>query len=49
LEGDLLVDGVQMQTGDYCRAERGSVHVGVTSKSGCVFIAVCSERDELLA
>jgi quercetin dioxygenase-like cupin family protein len=49
LEGDLLVNGVQMQTGDYCRAEPGSVHVGVTTTSGSVFIVVCSERDELLA
>jgi anti-sigma factor ChrR (cupin superfamily) len=48
LEGDLLVDGVQMQIGDYCRAEPGSIHRGVTSKSGCVFITVCSLRDELL-
>jgi anti-sigma factor ChrR (cupin superfamily) len=49
LEGDLSVDGGQMQTGDYCRAEPGTVHRGVTSQSGCVFITACSLRDELLA
>lgn len=49
IEGDLLVSGVHMQAGDYCRAEPGSVHAEVTTKSGCVFIAVCSEGDELLA
>jgi quercetin dioxygenase-like cupin family protein len=49
IEGDLLVSGVCMQAGDYCRAEPGSVHAEVTTQHGCVFIAVCSERDELLA
>ncbi|MBI3302018.1 MAG: cupin domain-containing protein, partial [Deltaproteobacteria bacterium] len=49
LEGDLLVSGVEMKAGDYCRAEPGSLHAGVTTRGGCVFITVCSQRDELLA
>lgn len=49
LEGDLLVSGVLMRAGDYCRAEADSIHTGVTTQGGCVFIAVYSTRDELLA
>lgn len=46
IEGELLVSGVLMRPGDYCRAEVGSMHVGVTTKTGCVFIAVASLHDE---
>jgi len=49
LEGDLFVSGVLMQQGDYCRAEAGSLHTGVTTKTGCVFLAVASSRDEWFA
>ncbi len=49
LEGGLLVSGVLMQAGDYCRAEPGSIHTGVTTTGGCVFIAVCSQHDEFLS
>jgi anti-sigma factor ChrR (cupin superfamily) len=46
MEGELLVSGMLMRVGDYCRAEAGSLHTGVTSKTGCTFIAVASMRDE---
>lgn len=46
MEGDLLVSGVLMRPGDYCRAEAGSMHTGVTTKTGCVFITVASLNDE---
>ena len=49
LEGDLLVSGVAMHAGDYCRAEAGTLHEGVITRGGCVFIAISSLRDELLA
>jgi len=49
LEGELLVSGVLMRAGDYCRAEPGTVHSDVIAPSGCVFIAMVSERDEILA
>lgn len=45
-EGEVLVSGVLMRTGDYCRADAGSMHTGVTTKTGCTFIAVASIRDE---
>jgi anti-sigma factor ChrR (cupin superfamily) len=47
LEGDLLVSGVLMRAGDYCRAEADTMHDGVMTPSGCVFIVTASERDEL--
>ena len=42
LEGEIFVSGVHMSTGDYCRAEAGSLHSGATTKTGYVFIAVAS-------
>jgi len=48
LDGDLLVSGVLMRRGDYCRAEPGSIHTGVSTRSGCLFIAVCSLLDEVV-
>lgn len=49
LEGTLLVSGVSMGPGDYCRADPGTIHRNLFSPDGCVFIAVSSERDEILA
>jgi anti-sigma factor ChrR (cupin superfamily) len=49
LEGELLVSGVLMRPGDYCHAAPGSMHTKVTTKTGCVFIAVASMHDEWLA
>jgi len=49
MEGELLVSGVLMRPGDYCRAEAGSMHTGVTTKTGCVFISVASLNDEWFA
>ena len=49
LDGDLLVSGVLMRAGDYCRAEPQSVHRGIRSPSGCTFIVTASRDDELLA
>jgi quercetin dioxygenase-like cupin family protein len=49
LEGELLASGVLMRPGDYCHAAAGSLHTEVTTKIGCVFIAVASIRDERLA
>lgn len=49
LEGDLLVSGVLMHAGDYCRAEPQTVHSGIRSPSGCVFIASASRANERLS
>jgi anti-sigma factor ChrR (cupin superfamily) len=48
LEGDLTVSGVLMRAGDYCRAEAGSVHSGISTRGGCVFLTLASARDELI-
>lgn len=48
LEGELLVDGVLMQSGDYCRAEAGTEHHVVRSIGGCVFLATSAMGDERL-
>jgi anti-sigma factor ChrR (cupin superfamily) len=48
IEGDLTLNGVTMLAGDYCRAEAGSSHSEVTSRTGCTFIVFASDRDELL-
>jgi hypothetical protein len=48
LEGDVTISGVEMKPGDYCRAEPGSVHTGISSRGGCQFITIASERNELL-
>ncbi len=46
LEGDLVVDGIEMKLGDYCRAEARTRHSDVFTRNGCVFISVCSTKDE---
>src|SRR5271155_3315337 len=48
LEGDVTISGVEMKAGDYCRAEPGSVHIGISTRGGCQFITIASERNELL-
>ncbi len=48
LEGDLRVKGHVMQPGDYCRAEPGSIHGQVSTRSGALFVALASNQDELL-
>lgn len=49
LEGELFISGMRMRPGDYCRAEAGSLHTGVTTKTGCVFLAVASLQNEWFA
>jgi anti-sigma factor ChrR (cupin superfamily) len=49
IEGDMEVAGFLMRSGDYCRAEPGSVHDGIRTTAGCVFIITASAPDELLA
>ncbi|MGA9723000.1 MAG: cupin domain-containing protein [Candidatus Binatus sp.] len=48
LEGDVTISGVEMKPGDYCRAGPGSVHTGISTRSGCQFITIASELNELL-
>lgn len=49
IEGDITLNGVKMQAGDYCRAEPGSTHTKLSTEHGCTFIVFASERDEILA
>jgi len=48
LEGDLVVEGVAMRGGDYCRAAAGSVHREVRTVNGCTFVAISSLADQRL-
>lgn len=48
LEGDLIVEGVHMQRGDYCRSEPGTVHGDSSTKSGNLLLVFTSQQDELL-
>jgi anti-sigma factor ChrR (cupin superfamily) len=48
IEGDLVVSGVPMQAGDYCRAAAGTVHEGVRSPNGCLLLVSLSVHDEYL-
>lgn len=48
LEGDLLVEGVSMGPGDYCRSEPGSIHGAAKTNSGVLLLVFSSQRDELL-
>ena len=49
LEGDVLVNGVLMRAGDYCRAGEATVHDTIRTPTGCVFIVTASARDEVPA
>ena len=49
LEGDLVLSGVPMRAGDYCRAEGGTMHDGIHSPGGCVLLMCASVRDEYYA
>jgi quercetin dioxygenase-like cupin family protein len=48
LSGDLNVEGQQMQTGDYCRADSGTVHGETFTDSGCVFLLLAAQENERL-
>ncbi len=49
LEGELTINGIVMRAGDYCSADADSLHDGIRSPSGCVFVVTASTADEFLA
>lgn len=49
VSGDVSVNGVPMQPGDYCSAAPGSIHDGIRTVGGCTFIVSTSTRDVLFA
>jgi mannose-6-phosphate isomerase-like protein (cupin superfamily) len=48
IQGEALISGVLMRAGDYCRAEPGTVHIDISTRTGVLFFGVSSDRDEAL-
>lgn len=48
LEGDLVVEGVHMVSGDFCRSEPGSIHGATTTEFGALLLVSASQQDEIL-
>lgn len=42
LDGDVIVSGHKIQSGDYCRAEPGTTHESIRTVGGCIFMAMAS-------
>jgi anti-sigma factor ChrR (cupin superfamily) len=49
LSGDLHVEGQIMRTGDYCRADAGSLHGETYSDTGCLVLVMSSLQNEMYA
>ena len=47
LEGSVLVNGVLLKAGDYCRSEAGTDETGTISHEGAMAIVVSSDFDEI--
>ena len=48
LDGDLRLHDSVLHTGDYQRAEAGSVHGVQRTEGGCTLLIISSTQDELL-
>jgi DNA-binding NarL/FixJ family response regulator len=48
LAGDLIVEGLRMKPGDYCRAETTSIHGESYTESGCLFLLRASQHDQII-
>jgi len=48
VEGELTINGVVMRAGDYCSAEADSLHDGIRTTGGCVFVVTASAFDEFV-
>jgi len=46
LSGQITLSGHRLRSGDYCRAEPGSIHEEVVAESDSTFIALASLRNE---
>ncbi len=49
LSGDLHLEGQIMRTGDYCRADSGTIHGETFSDGRCLFPLLASQQNEVLA
>lgn len=47
LEGTVLVNGILLRAGDYCRSEPGTEETGTYSETGGLALIISSERDEI--
>jgi anti-sigma factor ChrR (cupin superfamily) len=48
LSGELHVENQVMRAGDYCRADSGSIHGETFSDTGCLFLLVASEENQII-
>lgn len=49
LEGDLVIEGVHMVSGDFCRSEPGSIHGATRTEFGALLLVSASQQDEILS
>ena len=47
LSGDLHLEGQVMRAGDYCRADRGSIHGETFTDDGCLFLLMASPENQI--
>jgi anti-sigma factor ChrR (cupin superfamily) len=48
LSGDLHMKDLVMRAGDYCRGESGSIHGDTFSDSGCLFLMMASQENQII-
>jgi len=48
LAGDLHVEDQLLHTGDYCRADSGSIHGETFSDTGCLFLMMASQENQIV-
>jgi len=48
LSGDLHVENQIMRAGDYCRADAGSIHGETFSDTGCLFLMMASQENQII-
>jgi anti-sigma factor ChrR (cupin superfamily) len=49
LSGDLSVSGEVVRAGDYCRADKDSIHDESYSQTGCLFLLMASQDNQVMA
>jgi anti-sigma factor ChrR (cupin superfamily) len=49
LSGELHVEGQLMRSGDYCRGDSGSVHGETFTDTGCLFLLMASQENQIVA
>lgn len=49
VSGEVSISGHRMKSGDYCRADTGTLHDEVIAETDCVFIALASQDNRYLS